>query len=99
MDKLNKDINEKNEEINQLKSKINKRLKEGFEFLYQLETINNKLNDSILSKNKEKYVYSKKILKENMNESIHKDIIDLFTNVLEDIESINKNNNDFLRRK
>ena len=60
MDKLNKDINEKNEEINQVKSNINKRLKEGFEFLYQLETINNKLNDSILNKNKEKYGYSKK---------------------------------------
>ena len=34
-----------------------------------------------------------------MNESIHKDIIDLFINVLEDIESIHKNNDDFLRKK
>ena len=34
-----------------------------------------------------------------MNVSIHKDIIDLFINALEDIESMHKNNDEFLRKK
>ena len=71
-DKLNKDINEKKLKINILKSKINKSLKEGFEYIYQLAMNNKELNADVLSEDKEKYGYSKQILKENMETKIIK---------------------------
>ena len=71
-DKLNKDINEKKLKINILKSKINKSLKEGFEYIYQLAMNNKELNADVLSEDKEKYGYSKQILKENMEKKIIK---------------------------
>jgi hypothetical protein len=55
-----------------LKSKINKSLKEGFEYIYQLAMNNKELNADVLSEDKEKYGYSKQILKENMEKKIIK---------------------------
>lgn len=77
-DKLNKDINEKKLKINILKSKINKSLKERFEYIYQLAMNNKELNAIVLSEDKEKYGYSKQILKENMEKKNNQNIIDLF---------------------
>ena len=71
-DKGNKDRNEKKLKINILKSKINKSLKEGFEYIYQLAMNNKELNADVLSEDKEKYGYSKQILKENMEKKIIK---------------------------
>jgi len=88
----------KKNNINKLKSEINKGLKKGFEYLYQLAIINNELNDIALSKDKEKYGYIKQIIKENMQKSNNKNIINLFINSLEDIENIHSNS-DYLEKE
>ena len=91
---LNNEINKNKNKINSLKSEINKGLKKGFELLYQLAIINNELDDKALTslkKDKKKYEYTKKILEENMQGSINKDIINLFITALNNIENIHKN--------
>ena len=51
-----------------------------------------------MSKDKEKYGYTKQILKENLQKSINKNIINLFINSLDDIENIH-NNSDYLEKE
>jgi len=51
------------------------------------------LNEKALSVDKEKYGYTKQILRENMQKNINKDIIDLFINALNNIEIIHNDSN------
>lgn len=91
---LNKKIEEKNNEINNLKTTIHNDLKKGIKCLIDLAKINDELNEEALSKDKIKYGYTKKTLKENMQQNINKDIFESLINILDNIENLQNNIND-----
>lgn len=89
---INKQIEIGNKEALERNKIIHSALREGIDCLFQLALKNNELNLLALKKDKEKYGFTKDILKENFKEKEKNKIFNLFNNSLDNIEKLCENN-------
>ena len=92
-EQIYKDIEEGNKRLFELNKDIHNSLRKGIDCLFQLALKNNVLNQLALKKDKEKYGFTKEVLKENMQKKEKSEIFDIFNDTLENIEKLCENDN------
>ena len=91
-DFIYKQLEEGNRQMLEINKEIHNSLREGIDCLYQLALKNNELNKLALKKDKEKYGFTKEILKENLEDKAKSKLFDLFINALDNIEKLCESN-------
>lgn len=91
-EQINKQIEDGNKKALENNMEIHNSLREGIDCLFHLALKNNELNVLALKKDKEKYGYTKEILKENLKDKEKSEIFNIFDKSLDDIEKLCENN-------